>query len=233
MQSILLIDDDPSLVELLEESLRNEGFTVLAANSGEIGLEMVAIQSFQLVLLDVTLPGINGFETLRRLRARSNVPVLMLTARGEDLDRIVGLEIGADDYLPKPFHFRELVARMNAVLRRTAPSFANAPRGLQAGIQLDVHSRLVRRDGTVLDLTTSEFDLLRVLMDSAGTTVPREALCQQVLDREFNPLDRGIDNLISSLRRKLGPTDDGLERIKTVRNLGYLYTGPAPEPADG
>jgi two-component system, OmpR family, response regulator CpxR len=232
MQRILVIDDDPALVDLLAESLHREGFSVSSAASGEMGLELTAIESFQMVLLDVTLPGINGFETLRRLRSRSNVPVVMLTARGEDLDRIVGLEIGADDYLPKPFHFRELVARMNAVLRRTSPSYANAPRGAQSGIQIEVHSRLVRRDGQVLDLTTSEYDLLRVLMESAGNTVPREDLCQQVLGREFNPLDRGIDNLISSLRRKLGPTDEGLERIKTVRNLGYLYTGPAPDPAE-
>lgn len=226
MQRILVIDDDLALVDLLAESLHREGFSVASAASGEMGLEMAAIESFQMVLLDVTLPGINGFETLRRLRAQSAVPVIMLTARGEDLDRIVGLEIGADDYLPKPFHLRELVARMHAVLRRsTQPPLSSRPAA--AGIQLDLHTRLVRRDGQVLDLTTSEFDLLRVLMDSAGQTVARESLCQQVLGRELNPLDRGIDNLISSLRRKLGPTEEGLERIKTVRNMGYLYTGPA------
>lgn len=226
MQRILLIDDDLALVELLEDALRREGFSVSAASSGETGLEMTTIENFQLVLLDVTLPGINGFETLRRLRAQSSVPVLMLTARGEDLDRIVGLEIGADDYLPKPFHLRELVARMNAVLRRSSQPALSSRLALP-GIQLDGHSRLVRRDGQVLDLTTSEFDLLRVLMESAGKPVAREELCQQVLGRDLNPLDRGIDNLVSSLRRKLGPTEEGLERIKTVRNTGYLYTGPA------
>jgi two-component system response regulator CpxR len=175
-----------------------------------------------LILLDVTLPGISGFEALRRLRATSQTPVIMLTARGEEIDRVVGLEIGADDYLPKPFSLRELVARMNAILRRASrPAESSDPPS--APIALDPRSRTVRRQGKPLDLTTAEFDLLRMLMDSAGTPVPREDLCRDVFGREYTVFDRGIDNLISSLRRKLGPTRDGLERIKTIRNVGYQF----------
>jgi two-component system response regulator CpxR len=180
-------------------------------------------------LLDVTLPDINGFEVLRRLRRESDIPVIMLTARGEEVDRIVGLEIGADDHLPKPFSVRELVARMKAILRRVGP-FAAAPAiseercELKRGsVSIDVLTRIVRRDGAIVAVTTSEFELLRVLMDSAGAPVRREDLSKSVFDREYLVFDRSIDNLVSGLRRKLGATPEGLERIKSIRNVGYMY----------
>lgn len=225
MPRLLLIDDDSSLSALLASGLTAEAFTVTVAATGELGLAALEQQPPDLVLLDVMLPGINGFEVLRRLRARSSVPVIMLTARGEDIDRIVGLEIGADDYLPKPFNFRELVARIQAVLRRAAapPPFPKSPSIERGGVRIDPGARRVSAAGTVIDLTTSEFDLLHVLLQSPGKPVSRETLCRAVFDREFTIFDRSIDNLVSSLRRKLGPTPDGLERIKTVRNQGYLF----------
>jgi two-component system response regulator CpxR len=173
------------------------------------------------------LPGLNGFEVLRQLRMQSSIPVLMLTARGDDVDRIVGLEIGADDYLPKPFNPRELVARVHAILRRAAPNSegpALNSESLQVGdVELDTRSRVVRRSGEIIELTTAEFDLLRVLLQQAGKVVPREQLFQEVLGREFAVFDRSIDNHVSSLRRKLGSRINGVDRIKSVRNVGYQY----------
>lgn len=237
MPSLLIIDDDREMVELLRRSLAQEGFELGAAHTGEEGVAQVEHHPADLILLDVMLPGINGFEVLRRLRRQSDVPVIMLTARGEEVDRVVGLEIGADDYLPKPFSVRELVARINAILRRAgkgreAPSRPeNERREVKHGsVRIDLLTRTVRRSDEVLALTTGEFDLLRILMESAGTPVRREDLCQQVLDREYSIFDRGIDNLVSALRRKLGATAEGLERIKTVRNIGYVYVDLDQEP---
>jgi two-component system, OmpR family, response regulator CpxR len=172
----------------------------------------------------------NGFEVLRRLRRESDVPVIMLTARGEEVDRIVGLEIGADDYLPKPFSVRELVARINAILRRAsrerlAPPADTSARELKRGsVSMDLVTRTVRRDGHIVAMTTSEFELLRVLMESAGAPVGRQDLSKSVFDREYSVFDRAIDNLVSALRRKLGATPEGLERIKSIRHVGYMYT---------
>ena len=166
---------------------------------------------------------------LRRLRRESDVPVIMLTARGEEVDRIVGLEIGADDYLPKPFSVRELVARINAILRRAGKSSVTTPaeetrRELKRGsVRIDLLTRAVRRNGEIVSLTTSEFELLRVLMESAGVPLSREDLSRSVFEREYSVFDRSIDNLVSALRRKLGATTDGLERIKSIRNVGYMY----------
>jgi DNA-binding response OmpR family regulator len=236
-RQILLIEDDSEIVDLLEPVLRLEGFAVQSASSGEEGLEILAHAHPDLVLLDVMLPGMNGFETLRRIRATSAIPVIMLTARGQDVDRIVGLEIGADDYLPKPFNIRELSARIQAVLRRSssAPSSATTPAAAvppQIGVHLDSQSRSVRREGQLLDLTSAEYELLRILMQSGSQPVTREVLCRKVFDREYSVLDRGIDNLISSLRKKLGPTSDGLERIKTIRNVGYVFASPGSSCGD-
>jgi len=228
--SILVIDDDREMVELLAQSLTQEGFAVSTAASGEEGIEQARGTQPTLVLLDVTLPGINGFEVLRRLRRESDVPVIMLTARGEEVDRIVGLEIGADDYLPKPFSVRELIARINAILRRAGSARAaqassdGAGREIRCGsVSLDLARRSVRRDGRIVSLTTTEFELLRALMESAGHPVRREDLSKSVLDREYSVFDRAIDNLVSALRRKLGATPEGLERIKSIRNVGYMY----------
>lgn len=230
VRRILVIDDDREMADLLAQSLAAEGFDLTSAQSGEEGIELGRNKMPELILLDVNLPDVNGFEVLRRLRRESDVPVIMLTARGEEVDRIVGLEIGADDYLPKPFSVRELVARINAILRRAgrerlaAPAVAESRRELKHGsVSIDLLSRTVRRDGRIVPLTTGEFELLRVLMESAGTPVPREDLSKKVFDREYSVFDRSIDNLVSALRRKLGATGEGLERIKSIRNIGYMY----------
>ena len=229
MRRILVIDDDREMAELLHQSLAQEGFELSTVQSGEEGIERGRNKGLELILLDVNLPGMNGFEVLRRLRRDSNVPVIMLTARGEEVDRIVGLEIGADDYLPKPFSVRELVARINAILRRAgrerlAPPADKSSRELKHGsVSMDLLSHTVRRDNRIVPLTTSEFELLRVLMDSAGAPVRREDLSKNVFDREYSVFDRSIDNLVSALRRKLGATPEGLERIKSIRNVGYMF----------
>lgn len=224
---VLVIDDDVELATLLAESLAREGFSLSTAFSGEEGLAEMRKAGPRIILLDVTLPGINGFEVLRQLRKESDVPVIMLTARGDEMDRIIGLEIGADDYLPKPFNVRELVARMSAILRRATtgtPGTGGDERILQRGsVRLNLATRTVWRSGEVVPLTTGEFDLLQKLLESAGVPLRREELSRSVLGREHSAFDRAIDNLVSSLRRKLGPTANGLERIKSVRNTGYLF----------
>lgn len=227
MLRILIVDDDSELGELLGEYLLNEGLSLEFALDGNTGLKQALSGHYALVILDVMLPGLNGFEVLRQLRAQSQVPVLMLTARGDDIDRIVGLEIGADDYLPKPFNPRELVARVHAILRRTHNGAENATPNsdilVVGDVELDSRARVVRREGELIDMTTAEFDLLRVLLHGAGQVVPREQLFQEVLGREFAVFDRSIDNHVSSLRRKLGARVNGVERIKSVRNVGYQY----------
>jgi two-component system, OmpR family, response regulator CpxR len=179
-------------------------------------------------VLDVMLPGMTGFEVLRQVRARSQTPVLMLTARGDEKDRILGLEMGADDYLPKPFNPRELSARLQAILRRSTTNAGNArpaPAELIAveDIGLDKGTRSARRDGQEISLTTVEFDLLEQFLRFAGTVLSREELVRQILGRDFSPFDRSIDTHVSNLRKKIGPRPDGSERIKGVRGIGYLY----------
>jgi len=181
------------------------------------------------VVLDVMLPGINGFEVLRRLRSVSKIPVLLLTARGEDVDRIVGLEIGADDYLPKPFNPRELVARIRAVLRRSKPGKAveAAPEILSVGdVELDPATRNVYRAGQPVELTSVEFNLLEVLLREAGRVVTRERLVNAVLSRKFMPFDRSIDMHVSKVRRKLGDSEESGDHIKTIRGVGYMFARP-------
>jgi two-component system, OmpR family, response regulator CpxR len=227
VRRVLIVDDDAELGELLAEFLANEDFALEFAEDGGSGLRKALSGGYALVILDVMLPGLNGFEVLRQLRTQSQVPVLMLTARGDDVDRIVGLEIGADDYLPKPFNPRELVARVHAILRRTAAKAEVAPSEsdlISVGdVELEPRARMVRRSGDIVDLTTAEFDLLRVLLQQAGQVVPREQLFQDVLGRDFAVFDRSIDNHVSSLRRKLGARINGVDRIKSVRNVGYQY----------
>jgi len=228
MDRILIIDDDVELCSLVGEYLESEGFKVEAVFDGERGLERALDGSHILVVLDVMLPGINGFEVLRRIRASSAIPVLLLTARGEDVDRIVGLEIGADDYLPKPFNPRELVARIRAVLRRSkegsgvaGPQVPNIVR--VADVELDPAARTVRQAGKPVDLTSVEFNLLEVLLREAGRVVTRERLASLVLSRKFSPFDRSIDMHVSKVRRKLGDIEGGTEYIKTVRGVGYIF----------
>ena len=227
MDQILIIDDDVALCELVTEYLEPHGFQIKSVHRGDTGSEAALSGDFAIVVLDVMLPGLNGFEVLRRLRAESRVPVLMLTARGDDVDRIVGLEIGADDYLPKPFNPRELVARIRAILRRsqTAPaSEHDQPAALTTGdIELDLGTRVVRRAGQVVELTAVEFDLLEKLLRAAGRIITREELSKDVLGRSTSPFDRSIDMHISNLRKKLGHQLGDVERIKTVRGVGYIY----------
>lgn len=226
MNRILVIDDDIDLCELLIDYLTTEGFAVEVVHDGETGAERALAGDFDLVVLDVMLPGINGFDVLRQLRTGSTTPVLMLTARGDDVDRIVGLEMGADDYLPKPFNPRELVARIRAVQRRTAAAPATGGEALTVGdVALDLGGRTVHVGGVPVELTSVEFSLLEVLLRLAGQVVSREELSLQALGRELNVYDRSIDVHVSSLRRKLGTLGGGSE-IKTVRGIGYFYTRP-------
>jgi len=231
VRRILIIDDDVELCELITEFLEPENFRVESVHSGTKGLELALNQNFDLIVLDVMLPGTRGFEVLQRLRVDSRVPVIMLTARGQDVDRILGLEIGADDYLPKPFNPRELAARIHAVLRRTAqpasaPSVSPAEPMRLGDIDFDTGSRTVLRSNTEIELTSAEFDLLGVFLHSAGVVIARDDLAHQVLGRDLAPFDRSIDVHVSNLRRKLGPLPDGKERIKAVRSVGYLYSLP-------
>lgn len=225
---ILVVDDDLELCKLVSRFLGAEGYCVQTVQDSGLGIERALSGSYDLVVLDVMLPVMDGFEVLRRIRIKSNTPVLMLTARGDDLDRILGLEIGADDYLPKPFNTRELSARVRAILRRantTKMSVLHSDAAsLRVGdIEVNAGSRTVRCGSEMLSLTTVEFDLLHRLLRSAGSVVGRKELTKDVLGREFSPFDRSIDTHVWSLRRKIGNAPDGTERIKGIRGIGYLY----------
>jgi two-component system response regulator CpxR len=228
---ILIVDDDAELVEMLSEYLGSEGFETDTTGLGKDGAERAVAGGYSLAVLDVMLPDVNGFEVLRRIRAHSQVPVLMLTARAEEVDRIVGLEIGADDYLRKPFSPRELVARVQAILRRTEAGAAvkRAAASAEAGalvvgdLQLDARGRVARRGGRLISLTGAEFELLKVLLTTPGRVVSREEMTRAVLGREHTTFDRSIDNHMSALRKKLGKDAKGLDRIRSVRNIGYVY----------
>jgi DNA-binding response OmpR family regulator len=227
-QRVLVVDDDVEMCQLLSQYLAEDGFAVESVHSGLKGVERALSGESSIVVLDVMLPDLKGFEVLRRVRAKSRLPVLMLTARGDDQDRILGLEMGADDYLPKPFNPRELSARIEAVLRRTRPEAVAirpgaAERVALEDIELDKGTRIARRAGESLDLTAVEFDLLEIFLKSAGSILSREEMVRVVLGREFSPFDRSMDTHVSNLRRKVGPRPDGTERIKGVRGIGYLY----------
>ena len=225
---VLLVDDDAELAELVGEYLGREGFFLEAEVDGTRAVDRVTSGDHHLVVLDVMLPGVNGFDVLRSIRALSRIPVLMLTARGDEVDRIVGLELGADDYLSKPFNPRELVARIRAVLRRThdarTPGERSAERLSVDDVLVDVGRRIVRRGDTPIELTAVEFALLELLMRAAGTVVRRDDLARGALGRSLLPFDRSIDVHVSRVRKKLGPRPDGGERIATLRAVGYLYT---------
>ncbi len=221
MNKILLIDDDEELCELVSEYLTVEGFEVESVHDGESGLELAKKELHNLVILDVMLPKKNGFDVLRGLRETSKLPVLMLTAKGDDMERIVGLEIGADDYLPKPFNPRELVARLRAILRRTNKEINKTiSEKLKADeIEVSVSARSAKRHDVEIPLTSVEFDLLVILLRNAGNVVKKEDLSLQVLERRLSPFDRSLDMHVSNLRKKLEN-----ERIKTIRSVGYIYT---------
>lgn len=227
MNKILIIDDDEELSELVTEYLSVEGFETESVHDGESGLQAASSGNYDLAILDVMLPKMNGFEVLRNLRKTSNLPVLMLTARGDDMERIVGLEIGADDYLPKPFNPRELVARLRAILRRVDGGDDSGPSAerIQVGdLELSKTSRSVWLEGEEISLTSVEFDLLAALVREAGKVVKKEDLSEEVLERRLSPFDRSLDMHISNLRKKLGNRPDGSDRIKTIRSVGYIYT---------
>jgi DNA-binding response OmpR family regulator len=221
MDRVLIVDDDIELCRLLGERLSSEGFALEAVHDGPRGLERVLSQEHALVILDLMLPGMGGLDVLRRVRSQSPVPVLILTARGEDVDRILGLEIGADDYLPKPFNPRELIARIRAILRRTSRPVVNGSI-IVGDLQLNPAAREVRMDGLPIELTSVEFALLETLLRDAGHVVTREQLTETVLGRKLGPFDRVIDVHISNLRKKLNCAH-GEERIKAVRGSGYVF----------
>jgi two-component system response regulator CpxR len=223
---VLIVDDDAELGALLTDYLSSEGFEIELAHDGESGLSRARSGEHAIVVLDVMLPRRSGLEVLRALRESSRVPVLMLTARGDDVDRIVGLEMGADDYLGKPFNPRELAARLRAIGRRTGE--VREPRDvIEVGdVTLDVGARSVKRAGRELALTTAEFALLELLLRSAGRVVSRESIAEHVLGRRLSPFDRSVDVHVSNLRRKLDPSGTS-DRIKTVRGSGYVYATEA------
>src|SRR5579864_6307564 len=228
MDRVLVVDDDVELCDLVKEFLQPEGLQVEAVHNGNRGLERALSGEHALVVLDVMLPGMNGLDVLRKLRATSTVPVLLLTARGQDVDRIVGLELGADDYLPKPFNPRELSARVKAILRRTEPR-PNRGRVEVNGVALDPGTREATCDGKPVEVTTLEFDILEQLMRNAGRVVSRDGLMESLYNRKATPFDRSIDMHVSHLRRKL---EGGRPVIKTIRGVGYQFCQSPEEAAN-
>jgi DNA-binding response OmpR family regulator len=229
---ILLADDDVELGEMLSQYLGAEGFAVDTAHDGETALAKARSGNYDLVVLDVMMPRLSGFDVLRELRTKSLMPVLMLTARGEDVDSIVGLELGADDYLAKPCNPRVLVARVRAILRRAESAGApgeqeDAPPIIKLGdIEMHPGTRRVLLRGQAVALTSTEYSVLETLLREAGRVVSKANLSEQALGRKLTRYDRSLDMHVVSLRKKLGPLDGGEERIKTVRGVGYQYTRP-------
>lgn len=219
---ILLIDDDQELGCMLSNFLATDRLDVTVCASGEEGLDAFAAADFDLLILDIMLPGVSGLEVLKNIRQTSNVPVVMLTARGDDVDRIIGLEFGADDYLPKPFNPRELLARIKAILRRAQPSETEKRCWKLGGIELDTRTRRATVDGKPLQLTGSEFEILRSLLETPGKVVTKEQLSQRALGRRLLPYDRSIDTHISNLRGKLERAGNRNETIQNQRGIGYL-----------
>lgn len=226
MKSILLIDDDVELGELLTEYLAMEGFFLTAVQDGETGLKRALTGEYQLVLLDVMLPGKNGFEVLRDLRKESSIPVIMLTARGDQVDKVIGLEHGADDYIPKPYHHHELVARIKALFRRTTlyndqPDTSSAELRVGA-LTINEDTRVALLNDVELALTGAEFGVLHCLMENVGNLVDKDTLSMASLGRPLMAYDRSIDMHVSNLRKKLNQVDDSVDWIKTVRSRGYM-----------
>lgn len=231
MYNILLVEDDEELSHLLKEYLEPDGFVIQAIDNGRDAVSFARNTTYDLIVLDVMLPELNGFEVLRQVREFSQTPVIMLTARGEEVDRIVGLEMGADDYLAKPCNPRELLARIKAILRRAEKHGSETTDDDSQALQIDdvelfPSSREVYCRGVAIELTSAEYNILYVLMKNIGQVVKKEMLTEQALARNMTEFDRSIDVHISKLRMKLGPRPDGGQRIKTVRGIGYLYIKP-------
>jgi two-component system response regulator CpxR len=220
-----MVDDDVALTESLRRLLAMDGYRLEAVHRAEEGLARALEGRHAIVILDIMLPDGDGRQVLRRIRHASQVPVIMLTARGDDKDRIQGLEAGADDYLPKPFNPRELVARLRAVLKRGRPPAMPATSLRIADLTVKGHTRQVLLGNEAVDVTGAEFDILLLLVQSAGQIISRDKLARVALGRELGAFDRSIDNHVSNLRKKLGPLPDGIERIRSVRGSGYLYAG--------
>ena len=227
-RQILLIDDDRVMSEMLAEYLAPEGFTVHLAHTAAAGVERAREGGIVLIILDVMLPDSDGFSVLRAIRQKSRIPVIMLTTRAAVADRVTGLEAGADDYVPKPFTPVELLARIRSVLRRGQPAKFGSGFLAIDDLILDAGSRTVERKGTLIDCTAAEFDVLHALAGAAGQVVSREKLTHIALGRVPYAGDRGVDNLVSALRRKLGPSADGKDRVRSIRNKGYVYLHPSP-----
>lgn len=229
MKKLLVVDDDIKLCAMLSEYLTPEGFAVETVHDGLEGISKACGRDYDLIVLDVMLPGENGIEVLRQIRTRKDTPVIMLTARGDDVDRIIGLELGADDYLPKPFNARELMARIRTVLRRAKPdreepvAMLSSKRLVVGDVEMDLGTRNVICSGRSVALTSVEFNLLEYLLRNAGELVSREDLCLKILGRRLAFNDRSIDGHVSKLRKKLGHEVSGNERIKAIRSVGYLY----------
>jgi two-component system response regulator CpxR len=223
---ILLIDDDIELCKLMARFLNNEGYDVESAHDGISGLEMIQSGDFDLAVLDIMMPGKNGMDVLRELRQNSNLPVIMLTARGEEMDRIIGLELGADDYMPKPCNPRELSARIRAVLRRIEGSGQSTQPGniRQFGsIKWHHQSRSIYENDMAVELTATEYNILTALMEHAGEVVSKQELSKAALGKRYGPFDRSLDVHIGHLRKKLSPISNEQPRIKTVHSIGWLF----------
>ena len=223
---ILLIDDDVEFCELMARFLSSEGFDVESAHDGITGLETIQSGAYDLVVLDIMMPGKNGMDVLRELRQSSNLPVIMLTARGEEMDRIIGLELGADDYIPKPCNPRELSARIRAVLRRIEGNgHSSQPGNIRQFGSIEWHpqSRTVYENGVAVELTASEYNILATLMEHAGEVVSKQELSKAALGKRYGPFDRSLDVHIGHLRKKLSPVSNEQPRIKTVHSVGWLF----------
>lgn len=233
MNKILLADDDIELADMLVEYLALEGFSVDTAYDGKSALEKAESGLYDLVILDVMMPELNGFDVLRQLRSHSQVPVLMLTARGDDVDSIVGLEIGADDYLSKPCNPRVLVAHMRAILRRSESGNENTSASAEdlqlEDLYLQRGKRRVLINNQPVSMTSTEYSVLVVLLENAGTVVSKQRLSLEALGRDLSSYDRSLDMHVSNLRKKLGTAKDGHDRITTVRGIGYQYMGLSDE----
>ncbi len=219
---VLLIDDDQELGVMLSDFLATDRLHVTVCNSGEDGIESFAADDFDLLILDIMLPGMSGLDVLKKIRQRSQVPVIMLTARGDDIDRIIGLEFGADDYLPKPFNPRELLARIKAILRRAQSQDAVKRHWKLGGIEVDTRTHRATVDGTPMELTGTEFEILKGLLETPGEVVSKEQLSERALGRRLLPYDRSIDTHISNLRGKLERAGNKDETIQNQRGVGYL-----------
>jgi len=225
MTKLLMIDDDKELAELVSEFLQLENLQVDTAHDGEAGLNALKENDYDMILLDVMMPNLNGFEVLKKLRINDNTPVLMLTAKGDEIDRVLGLEMGADDYLPKPFSDRELIARIKAILRRTETTITPTNSELLTHLDIEINSRTQEAwcQGQLLDLTSTELMLLETMISAPGTILTKADLSEQVLGKKLTPFDRSIDMHLSNLRKKLPERQDDKTRIRTLRGRGYMW----------